>query len=83
MLNISGLKLTELKFLQTLPHLEKFIAADNNFESSDYIASSIKHLNYLTVAVFAGCPAQKNDIHYRDRIILESKNLGNFIFFYI
>lgn len=80
MLNISGLKLTELKLLQTLPHLKKLIAADNNFESSDYIASSINHLSYLKVAVFADCPAQKNDIHYRDRIILESKSLGNSIF---
>lgn len=72
--------MTELKLLQTLPHLEKLIAADNSFESSEYIASSINHLNYLKVAVFAGCPAQKNDIHYRNRIILESNSLGNSIF---
>ncbi|XP_055325560.1 protein phosphatase 1 regulatory subunit 42-like [Sitodiplosis mosellana] len=74
-LNISGLQLTELKILKTLPHLAKLSAADNNFETSDYIASSINHLNCLQVAVFAGCPAQKRDIHYRNKIILGSKSL--------
>lgn len=77
-LNISGLHLTELKILRTLPHLTKLIAADNNFEKGDYIASSINCLNDLKTAVFCGCPAQKNDIHYRNKIILESKSLGNF-----
>lgn len=71
------MKLTELKFLKTLPHLEELLAADNNFDNSAYIAASVNHLGYLTKATFTNCPAQKNDIYYRNKIILESKSLGN------
>lgn len=52
------------------------IAADNNFGNSEYIASSISQLSHLRSATFAGCPAHKDDIYYRNKIILESKSLG-------
>ncbi|XP_031633407.1 protein phosphatase 1 regulatory subunit 42-like [Contarinia nasturtii] len=74
-LNISGLRLNELKLLKTLPHLEELSAADNNFDNGDYIARSIEHLGYLTKAIFTNCPAQMNDIYYRNKVILASKSL--------
>lgn len=76
MLNINGLKLTNLDLLKSLPHLVELIASDNSFNCSDYIASSIGHLSYLKKCNFTGCPAQKTDIHYRNKIILESKSIG-------
>lgn len=78
MLNVSGLQLTDLNFLKTLPHLIELTAADNRFVDSDYIATSIAGQKYLERASFAGCPAQKNDIYYRNKIILESKSLSMF-----
>lgn len=77
-LNISGLKMSNLDLLKYLPNLNELIAADNHFESSEYIASSIRqHLN-LKSASFVGCPAQKNDIYYRNKIISDSQRLGLF-----
>lgn len=76
LLNISGLKLSDLNLLKSLPHLVEVIAADNNFVNSEYIASSISQLSHLRSATFSGCPAHKDDIYYRNKIILESKSLG-------
>lgn len=54
----------------------ELIAADNNFDCSDDIAASIGELRHLKTALFKGCPAQKQDVYYRNKIILESKSLG-------
>lgn len=76
LLNISGLKLNNLSLLNTQPNLVEIIANDNHFEDSEYIASSIGHLSNLRSASFAGCPAQRNDIYYRNKIISDSRSLG-------
>lgn len=78
LLNISGLKLNDLSLLNALPDLIEIIANDNHFENSEYIASSIGKLLNLRSASFVGCPAQRHDIYYRNKIILDSKSLGLF-----
>lgn len=80
LINISGLNLRNLNDIKSLPHLTELIAADNQFEDSNCIASSIAQLQRLKLATFANCPAHKNDIYYRNKIILASKTLGIYQF---
>lgn len=54
----------------------ELIAADNQFENSDCIVTCIVPLHRLKLAIFANCPAYKNDIYYRNKIILASETLG-------
>lgn len=75
-INISGLNLQDLEAIKTLPNLVELIAADNQFEDSCGLATSISQLRRLKLATFANCPAHKNDIYYRNKIILASKTLG-------
>lgn len=77
LLNISGLNLKVLNAIKLLPHLTELIAADNHFEDSNTIVSSIVQLQRLRSATFTNCPANKNDIYYRNKIILASKSLGS------
>lgn len=76
LINISGLNLKDLNAMKSLPHLAELIAADNQFEDSNCLATSISQLQRLKLATFANCPAHKNDIYYRNKIILASKSLG-------
>lgn len=76
LLNISGLNLKNLNALKSLPHLTEIIAANNQFEDSHDIVSSIAQLQRLKLATFSNCPAHKNDIYYRNKIILASNTLG-------
>lgn len=79
-LNISGLKLSNLSFLVSLRNLEELIATDNRFNDANHIAKSISHLNHLCSAQFMRCPAHLKDFYYRDTIIMKSNSLGNEIF---
>lgn len=76
LLNISGLNLKNLSALMSLQHLTDLIAADNQFEDSNCMATVIAQLHRLKSATFVKCPAYKNDIYYRNKIILASKTLG-------
>lgn len=75
-MNISGLNLKNLNGLKSLSHLTELIAADNQFVDSNCIVPTIAQLQRLKSATFAECPAYKNDIYYRNKIILASKTLG-------
>lgn len=79
-LNISGLKLSNLSFLVPLRNLEEIIATDNRFTDANHISKSISHLNRLCSAQFMRCPAHLKDFYYRDTIIMKSNSLGNDIF---
>lgn len=75
-MNISGLNLKNLNAIKSLSNLTELLAADNQFQDSNCIVTTVSQLQRLKSATFANCPAYKNDIYYRNKIILASKTLG-------
>lgn len=75
-LNISGLELTKLSDLQLLKQLRELNACNNQFENAGDLALCLEQMPYLTIVNLKGCPAQKNDRHYRDKIITSCRVLG-------
>lgn len=75
-LNISGLQLNRLEMLWSLKRLRELNASDNLFVCAEEIARFLKAMPYLNHAHFKGCPAQKNDLHYRDIITAGTDVLG-------
>lgn len=75
-LNISGLQLKLLCDLQPLERLEELNACDNLFANARDLGRFLKEMPSLMVATFKGCPAQRNDLHYRDKLITSSDALS-------
>lgn len=75
-LNVSGLELTRLDALLPLKRLQELNASRNRFADADGLALLVKSMPHLTEATFRGCPAQRSDRHYRDKIIAASDVLG-------
>lgn len=74
-LNISGLKLKSLNALAPLYQLEQLIASENLFENASDIGQQIQNLRSLLKADLFGCPAQRKDVYYRDKITAASESL--------
>lgn len=82
-LNISWLRLKRLDFVKELIHLERIISDGNEFFDANNLAESIAYLPVLISASFLGCPAQRQDYCYRNKLITASKSLGVYDFWQI
>lgn len=75
-LNISGLRLKTLECMKNFKILKQLIAKDNDFNTTESISEYLVS-NQLKCVNFFGCPAKRQDKHYRDKITLASDSLGN------
>lgn len=75
-LNVCGLNLNHLEDLRPLKQLQQLIASENKFSNAENLANFVRGMPNLTDVNLKGCPAQKCDRHYRDKIILGSDALS-------
>lgn len=55
--------------------LEELLASENSFENAGDIGQEIQQLQSLIKIDLVGCPAQRKDVYYRDKIVAASDSL--------
>lgn len=76
-LNVTGLRLDDLRQLRCLHGLRQLIAAENSFNNATDLGLQLQCFPALRKVTLHSCPAQK-ELHYRDMIVAGAFQIGRY-----